>query len=282
MKEINQDDQKKVLVEMLQYVDKICRKNNINYFLLGGTLIGAIRHKGFIPWDDDIDICVPYKEYRKLIEILKEDNVYNVLNPYDNENYYYFFTKITDKRTVLIEDNFKRIDNMGIFLDIFPIYHLPDSEEELNKLNNKMKKLEKTYFRFYGFQKYFYDKNKLRRIIKAIVFFPQFIIKKKYRNYKKQLLDLIEECDNIQTNSVGNIISPSSIINTHKKEVYQDKTEVEFESLKVFAPIGYDVHLKKIFGDYMKLPPENQRVTEHHFKAYWKEDWRGELWQKEV
>lgn len=272
MKEIKQDEQKKILVEMLKYIDEICRKNNINYYLLGGTLIGAIRHKGFIPWDDDIDICVPYKEYRKLIGILKKDNKYNVLNPYDNENYYYFFTKITDKRTVLIEDNFKKIDNMGIFLDIFPIFHLPDSEEELNKINNKMKKFEKTYFRFYGFQKYFYDKNKFRSFIKAIIFFPQFIIKKKYKNYKKQLLDLIEECDKVQTNYIGNIISPSSIINTHRKEIYQDKIEVEFESLKVFAPVGYDEHLKKIFGDYMKLPPENQRVTEHHFKVYWKEE----------
>ena len=140
MKEITQTEQKEILLDMLKYVDEICKKNNIKYFLYGGTLIGAIRHKGFIPWDDDLDICVPYKDYRKLITLLKQDNKYNVHNPYDNEDYYYFFTKLTDKRTILIEDNYNRIKDMGVFLDIFPFYHLPDSIEEYNKLYKKKKK----------------------------------------------------------------------------------------------------------------------------------------------
>ena len=77
MKEITQTEQKEILLDMLKYIDEICRKNNIKYFLYGGTLIGAIRHKGFIPWDDDVDICVPYNEYRKLITILKQNNKYD-------------------------------------------------------------------------------------------------------------------------------------------------------------------------------------------------------------
>ena len=271
MKEITSEEQKEILIEMLKYVDEICRKNNINYFLSGGTLLGAIRHKGFIPWDDDVDIYVPYQEYRKLIDIMKQDSKCNVHNPYDNEDYYYFFTKITDKRTILIENNFKRIKDMGVFLDIFPIYHLPNSDEEYSDLFKKMKKLEKQYFRFYGFEKYYYNKNKIRSIAKSIVFFPQFLFKRKYIKNKNLLLDLIEKNDAIQTNFIGNSISPSTYRHRFNAEVFNNKIEVEFERMKVYAPAGYEEYLTKCYGDYMQLPPESQRNTEHHFKAYWKE-----------
>lgn len=273
MKEITSAEQKELLLEMLKYVDEICRKNNINYFLYGGTLIGGIRHKGFIPWDDDVDVCVPYKEYRKLIEILKQDDRYNVHDPYSlsEEEYYYMFTKITDKRTVLIENNFNRIKDMGVFLDIFPIFHLPNSNEEYDLLYKKIRKLEKQYFRFYGFEKYYYNKSRLKRVIKSIIFFPQYIFRKKYKNNKKKILELFEMNDSIQTNFIGNPTPPSTYKNRFTAEAFKDKIEVEFEGAKVYAPVGYEEYLTKNYGDYMQLPPEDQRNTDHNFKAYWKE-----------
>ena len=271
MKNITQTEQKEILFEMLKYVDEICKKNNIKYFLSGGTLIGAIRHKGFIPWDDDIDICVPYNDYRKLITILKQDNKYNVHNLYDDEDYYYFFTKLTDKRTILIEDNYNRIKDMGVFLDIFPFFHLPDSIEEYKKLYKKIKKLEKQYFRFYGYEKYYYNKSKIKSIIKAIIFFPQFLLKRKYKKNRQILLDLIEKNDIVQSNYIGNSIPPNSYILRFTKEIFAEMVDAEFEGIKVCVPAGYKEYLTQIYGDYMQLPPENQRVTQHHFKAYWKE-----------
>ena len=273
MKEITSEEQKVILLEMLKYVDEICRKNSINYFLSGGTLLGAIRHKGFIPWDDDVDICVPYKEYRRLIKILKQDDKYYVHNPYSlsEEEYYYMFTKITDKRTVLIENNFKKVQNMGVFLDIFPIFHLPDSNEDYDNLYKKIKKLEKQFFRFYGFEKYYYNKNKIRSIIKSIVFFPQFVIKRKYKNNRKEILELFEKNDSVQTSFIGNPTPPNTYRNRFAIDSFIDKIEVEFEGIKVYAPFGYEDYLIKCYGDYMQLPPEEQRNTEHHFKAYWKE-----------
>ena len=271
MKNITQTEQKEILFEMLKYVDEICKKNNIKYFLSGGTLIGAIRHKGFIPWDDDIDICVPYNDYRKLITILKQDNKYNVHNTYDDEDYYYFFTKLTDKRTILIEDNYNRIKDMGVFLDIFPFFHLTDSIEEYKKLYKKIKKLEKQYFRFYGYEKYYYNKSKIKSIIKAIIFFPQFLLKRKYKKNRQILLDLIEKNDIVQSNYIGNSIPPNSYILRFTKEIFAEMVDAEFEGIKVCVPAGYKEYLTQIYGDYMQLPPENQRVTQHHFKAYWKE-----------
>ena len=273
MKEITSAEQKEILLEMLVYIDEICRKNNIKYFLYGGTLIGGIRHKGFIPWDDDVDVCVPYKEYRKLIEVLKQDGKYNVHDPYSlsEEEYYYMFTKLTDKRTALIEDNYKRVKNMGVFLDIFPIFHLPNSNEEYDNFYKKIIKLEKKYFRFYGLEKYYYNKNKLKSIIKSIIFFPQYIIRKKYKKNKKQVLDLIEMNDNNQTDFIGNPTPPSTYKNRFTADAFKETIEIEFEGHKVYAPVGYEEYLTKNYGDYMQLPPEDQRITEHHFKAYWKE-----------
>ena len=271
MKEITLNEQKQILLEMLKYIDEICRENNIEYYLSGGTLLGAIRHKGFIPWDDDVDICLPYKDYRKLIEILKQDGKYNVHNPYDDENYYYLFTKLTDKRTILIEDNFNRIKDLGIFLDIFPLYHLPNSDEEYKNLCDTIKKLEKQYFRFYGFEKYYYNRSKIKRIIKAIAFFPQFIFKKIFKNNRNKILDLFEQNDKIETDYIGNPAPPCSYRNRFSIDVFEDKIEADFENIKAYAPVKYDEFLTTCYGDYMQLPPEDQRKTEHNFKAYWKE-----------
>ena len=117
MEEMTIEELRKIQIEMLEHIDTICEKHNLKYFLLGGTLIGAIRHKGYIPWDDDIDICMPREDYKKLIEIIntQEDNKYTILNPYENEDYYYFFSKMVDNDTILIEDNYNRIKEWEYF-----------------------------------------------------------------------------------------------------------------------------------------------------------------------
>lgn len=267
MKKITEKQQKDILIEMLEYIDDICRKNNITYFISGGTLIGAVRHKGFIPWDDDLDIEMPFKDYKKFIKLMKEEDKYNVNSPYDDD-YYYFFTKITDKRTFLKEMNFKKIDTMGVFIDIFPIFNVPDAEKERIEVIEKFRKMEKRYFRFYGFEKYYYDEKLIKRIIKSIIFFPQFILKNNIKKTKNKMLNYMEELSNKNTNYMGFLIPPNDIV--QPKEVYEDKTELEFEGKKVYAPIKYKEYLKNYYGDYMKLPPKEERVSPHNYDAYWK------------
>ncbi len=270
MEKISRSELRKIQIKMLKYIKNICEQNNIRYFLFGGTLIGAVRHKGYIPWDDDVDICVPYKDYRRLINIINSKNEYKVLNPYDNEDYYYFFSKMVDKRTILIEDNYKKIKDMGVFLDIFPICNMPNDKEELDKYVKKVKKLERSFFRMYGFKKYYYNKNLIIRIIKAIIFFIPYLFKKKIYKNKYKLLNLLEKYESEDTDYVGNVLPPCTIKGMVKKEVYDESTYVQFEDEMYSASAKYDQYLTQVYGNYMTPPPENERIAPHMFDAFWK------------
>lgn len=272
-KELKIEEIREIQLNILRYVDDICRKNNLNYFVVGGTLIGTIRHKGYIPWDDDIDIGMPMKDYKKLIQIINsdKDNKYLMLNPYEHANYYYTFSKIVDTDTNLIENNFNKIENMGVFIDVFPLYNLPEDENELKEFEKELRNKEKVLFRNYGFEKYYYDKNIVRKLIKAIVYFPEHImLKNSFEKVMKDIIRTMERYEEIETNAIGSIIPPCSIKNAMRKEVYVDSTEFEFEGMMIKAPIGYEEYLKKVFGNYMELPPEEERISVHNFKAYTK------------
>ena len=126
-KKLSRDELKKTYIGILEYIDKICRNNNIEYSIGCGTLLGAVRHGGFIPWDDDVDIVIMRSEYEKLVKSIKEDNdrIYGVVTP-DDEGYYYNFAKVTDKRTILKEKNWPNYDRLGVNVDLFPQDYLPE------------------------------------------------------------------------------------------------------------------------------------------------------------
>ena len=140
MEKLNRSEQKKILLNILKYIDNICRSNNIHYSAIGGTAIGTIRNGGMIPWDDDIDIILLHDDYVKLLECLKKLNnsEYEVKYPGCSKDYYYPFVKVIDKKTKLIEENIKQIDNYGIFIDIFEYNKAPDDEKKHEKYWKKL------------------------------------------------------------------------------------------------------------------------------------------------
>lgn len=265
------EDLKSIELELLNDLDSFCNNNDIKYYLAYGTLIGAVRHKGFIPWDDDIDVVMPRNDYDKFIMLYNQAKKpkTKVLHHSIDNNYYLPFAKLVDTRTVLKED----IDvdyEMGVYLDIFPLDNLSDDYGEAKR---RMKK------------GYNYDLKlgiktlKLRKgraIIKnGILLAGKLLLWKKTI---PQLLDELEDyCretkDKSFTNYIGVIAGLSAADEplVFEKEWFESDAPVEFEGCKYPAPVGTDPFLKAVYGDYMQLPPKEEQVAHHKFEAWYVE-----------
>lgn len=270
MKKIELNEQKKIMIELLEYFDRICRENNIKYSLIGGSLIGAIRHKGIIPWDDDIDVILSKSEYLKLIQILENmnDSRYKLLTINNCRGYNFPFPKLVDKRTFVVEPRLlNQIKEYGIFIDIFSYSNTSNSEKirikdfKKIKLLNSMMSRTKLDFKNDGFKQNFLRLNK--NILSKII---------GYRNIIKFLNNIYNKYNNVDTDYV---VSNWPVYNINK-EVQKSKniieyTDVEFENMKIMIFKNYDEILRTTFGNYMQLPPENQRKA-HGLIAYWRDN----------
>jgi lipopolysaccharide cholinephosphotransferase len=270
MKVISLDESKEIQLSILKFLKQVCLENNLKWFLGYGTLIGAIRHKGYIPWDDDIDIVMPRSDYMKFIELIKNKERYVILNPYDYDDYNYLFSKLVDTRTVLYENQSKtNSPKMGVGIDIFPLDGLPENYNEIEKHFYKLSKLNSRYINSIVKMEIHGVKNKVKQIIKI----PYIIYCKLVgtKHWKKLILDSMETYHYDNSNFVGFMVSMYGIKQVFNRQIFADSVDVEFEGGKYPAPIGYEEFLTVLYGDFMKLPPENERVN-HGFEAYWRED----------
>ena len=266
------EEMQKIALDILIFIDAFCREHDLKYFIVDGTLLGAVRHHGFIPWDDDIDIWMPREDYDKITELLGPDSGsrYQMVNLKNASWYRYAFGKIIDTRTRLVEDNGYSAE-LGVFVDVFPYDGLPgEKEEDYAPLVNRMIALEthrgfscRTYrdYLSYGDGK----GNPLK--------FAKWLVRKLYgpRRILKKMDRFARSCPVEGAAMVGCISDGYRLSDMMPADVVRETTELEFEGHLFRAPAGYEYYLKKIYGDYMKLPPEEQRVTNHLFQAWWKE-----------
>lgn len=258
------DELKKIELDILIYIDQVCTNNNLRYFLCGGTLLGAIRHKGFIPWDDDVDICMPRPDYDRFIEIMRQtDSKYKVLSP-EQKDYYYTFSKVVDCETTLYECEHQPIDNMGVYVDIFPLEGMPSDQSICSKhfddLNRLRLRINSFSFCKPKFRKnliallrtlYLYQKNKKDSLLK---------FQEKYEKLARQYH--YDESEYVY--ATGGVYGRKDIF---KRDLFLDLIKVEFEGTEFFAPQEFDAYLKQLYGDYMQLPPVEKRVSNHSYKA---------------
>lgn len=262
MKEIPFDESKKIMVKTLESIDKCCRENNLKYSLCWGTMIGAIRHRGFIPWDDDIDIMMPRDDYNRFLEVYN-DSRYGVYTPKVNENCIQIITKVFDKNTIAYYYNHPK-GLFGVWVSIFPYDNAPDCN---------LKEWEKK--RTFWINLYH---------IKTTRFFTTNSLRKRFGKIALKLLVLpfssfwlyekLEKClmayNNQQTKNI--CIWPGIIYSQFiyfPKEWLDECMDTDFEFIKARIIKRYDEYLKFRYGDYMKLPPESERVPKHHYKAYY-------------
>ena len=261
LRELSVEECKKISLDILIDVAKFCDENNITYYLSVGTLLGAIRHKGYIPWDDDIDIMMPRPDFKKFLNNYKH-KYYRVYKPSEGM---YYYGKVYDSRTIKYESNidYKKYEPTGVDIDIFPLDGIVNDEKIINKLYKKECFLEMLWR--LSNQPIFYRKNPLKAINRII---PRII-------GTKRLVKMIEK--NAQTydyDSSDYVVrmrrSPNGFTGALPKSVYE-KDYAEFEGRKFCIPKGYDEWLTKFFGDYMKLPPVEERKQLHDCKCYMKE-----------
>lgn len=272
MNTISLDEMKKIELDILKDVVNYCNLNNIRYYLAAGTLLGAIRHKSFIPWDDDIDIVMPRPDYTKFIEGYEEfagkDYVLTYIN--NNKDHLFTYAKVYDSRTEKMESGISYNANNvgGVDIDIFPLDGVP---KEMTK-SDMFFKQQKIWFILHSLciQKYTKSKNPLKTIIKYLIQTACKVIGK--NNLIKIINRRAMRYDFESSEFIALSVAPYYGNRERMAKInYLEQVEVQFEDGIFYAPIGYDEHLSKLYGDYMKLPPLEKRVTHHSYKAKWKD-----------
>lgn len=273
-KELSIDEIKGVAKNLLFVFDEVCQKHNISYSVFYGTLLGAIRHEGFIPWDDDIDVVMLREDYEKLIQVIDlyhpfGDNVvlYDVLR---TPRYSAPLAKLVDKRTALYQYNHAEKITLGVYVDIFVFDYLPSDKEKRVALFSKLDGLQR---------KWVVCEYKPSRSQKGIASTLKYLIKRVLnhgaaRPIAKKMNRIASRTSKeaMDKELVGNLLYEGY---TRDKDIFAasviKKTKrVVFEGHEVNAVVEYDAVLKQLYGSYMDLPPVEERVTHHSFVCYWK------------
>lgn len=272
MKELKLDEIKEKALEILMYIHDICEKNQLRYSIYYGTLLGAVRHGGYIPWDDDIDIVMPRNDYDRLIDILKKKDEYLLLDHQTREHCRYTFAKLVDKNTLAkSSQHFGGEDpDFGVFIDIFPLDGVPeDTSERLSFWKecetyrlNILDTLGYTYARSYSI---------VKSLGKLVVRYPY------HKHLLKQGDDVFwrERYETVarrypfnESKSCGFLETMNHDWGLFPVEWFDEFELVNFEGMQVRSIKAKEAFLKTRYGNYMELPPEKDRVTHHPYKFY--------------
>lgn len=251
---------KTCMLEVLEVVANYCDEQNLTYFLAYGTLLGAVRHKGFIPWDDDVDIMMPREDYNKLVKHFNRTNDrYQLVDLSVNKQYYLPFAKVYDTHT-RVKEPVKPTMELGVYLDVFPIDELGNDKEAARKFQSSL-----------GFKRNLlmaklnpWHKN--RSLKNNITCFLASCFPVSVQTLCQKLENAWQSFSEIKGKYIG-VLMYDKIF---KSEWVASATQLNFEGKVFKVPVGYHELLTVEYGDYMQLPPVEQREGQHALVAYWK------------
>lgn len=265
---------KSIITDVLKEFQKICNRHQLTYYAIGGTAIGAVRHHGIIPWDDDIDVGMPRPDYERFLEICRTSDLgnYELVSNETHPNYNLPFPKFCNRNTTLVE----RMDVpcvIGLFIDIFPLDNTSDDMVEVQALVHRYKKLQNRHEAICSHNSFFQYISLLlkphewgRFVYKTLGFF----FRKPMKRY------LLREMNKISLKypygstkhliNYGGAYGMRELFSSH---IIEGKSvKVPFENITIDLMPGYDEYLRGVYGNYMQLPPEEKRVA-HHLKAFY-------------
>ena len=261
---------KKVQMTEKQILEKfisICEKYNLRYFVVFGTLLGTVRHKGFIPWDDDVDVGMPREDYEKFLEVAQEEcgEAYFLQTIDTDSKYHLYFAKLRMQGTEFVEDTLQDAGSVsGFYIDIFPYDIIPDDEKEWQK---HMKKAV-----FYGM---LLSVNKVKEpqiargnafvnfgksVIWALLHYGMKILAIKGNDVWKKCMQAMTQYEHTKNKRLTTFSADASKWIVYEEEI-SEVLKVAFEDIVVSVPKGYDAILKRNYGAYMQIPPEDKRVN---------------------
>lgn len=271
MKELSQQETRHYQLELLDAFVEICNTYCLYYTLGGGTLLGAIRHQGFIPWDDDIDVLMPRSDYERLIQLDMHNTIFFekniVLLNWKKGNYEYPFVKIVNTNTTIDEKYMQNTSEVHLWIDIFPIDGISSQKYRQHRVFKEILLIRKIFLLRNA--RLGEGKTKLKRVMKY--FFKPIlgIISSKLLCAQMEKISTKYSYD--KENTVAGILWGYGVQECIEKDQFEKCTLVTFENKMYNAPSNYDDYLTGLYGNYMELPPVEKRIN-HGYKVYVKDE----------
>lgn len=253
MEELTIGQVREIQLQILDSIDDFCKRNHLEYSLGGGTLLGAVRHKGYIPWDDDIDIMMPRDHYEIFVENYQNLD-FQCICGYQNSSYRLPFAKVADNHTILFERGGN--GKIGVNIDVFPIDGLPSDDRMLKKHLFKINKLRMLI-------NYYHADWELKIIHKKIIskILPSSL-------YQRILRKLCIKYNFRDSDLAGAILGVYQEKEIYPRVVFEKYDTITFENRFYQVIAEYDKYLKQHYGDYMQLPPKEKQVSPHDIRVY--------------